>query len=38
MDTVAEVQRRFYADYPPHPKETDYAFVAPSSMKPTKVS
>lgn len=37
MDTVSEVQKRFYDDFPPHGKEEEYKFVAPSSLKPTVV-
>lgn len=34
---VAEILKRFYADFPPHPKEKDYNFNVSSSMKPTQV-
>jgi len=31
------LQAWFYRTYPPHPKEQEYGFLAPSSMKPTRV-
>jgi acetylornithine deacetylase len=34
---VAEILKRFYADFPPHPMEKDYNFTVSSSMKPTQV-
>lgn len=37
-EAVAELQKRFYADFPPHEQEKLYQFSTPSTMKPTKVS
>ena len=34
---LAEVLRRFYADFPAHPEEKKYNYVVSSSMKPTQV-
>lgn len=31
------LQEWFYAHYPPHPKEHEYGFQAPSSLKPTRL-
>jgi acetylornithine deacetylase len=31
------LQSWFYRTYPPHPKEQEYGFLAPSSLKPTRV-
>lgn len=31
------VQKRFYEDYPPHPKEVEYNYKCSSTMKPTQV-
>jgi acetylornithine deacetylase len=30
-------QAWFYRNYPPHPKEQEYGFLAPSSLKPTRM-
>eukprot|EP00897_Mesotaenium_endlicherianum_P008431 jgi/Mesen1/7616/ME000004S07886 len=38
MEALAEVQRRFYADFPAHPMEDKYGFATPSTMKPTQWS
>eukprot|EP00300_Choanocystis_sp_HF-7_P030223 c39004_g1_i1.p1 GENE.c39004_g1_i1~~c39004_g1_i1.p1 ORF type:complete len:433 (+),score=109.42 c39004_g1_i1:75-1373(+) len=35
---VAEIQRRFYSDFPPHEDEQRYNFATPSTMKPTQIS
>lgn len=37
-EAVKEIQVRFYRDFPAHPKEKDYGYAAPSTMKPTKWS
>jgi len=37
MDAITHIQKRFYKDYPPHPSEAEYKFVAPSTMKPTQI-
>lgn len=37
MEAVAMIQRRFYEDYPPHPKEKEYNYKCSSTMKPTQV-
>jgi acetylornithine deacetylase len=31
------LQAWFYRNYPPHPKEQEYGFLAPSSLKPTRM-
>jgi len=31
------LQEWFYRQYPPHPRESEYGFLAPSSLKPTRV-
>src|SRR5262249_52297655 len=31
------LQMWFYQNYPPHPKEQEYGFLSPSSLKPTRV-
>src|SRR5215510_6167968 len=31
------LQEWFYRNYPPHPKEKEYGFLSPSSLKPTRV-
>ena len=31
------LQEWFYSHYPPHPKEQEYGFLAPSSLKPTRI-
>jgi acetylornithine deacetylase len=36
-EALAILQRRFYEDFPPHPKEAPYNFSTPSTMKPTQV-
>ncbi|KAL6911756.1 hypothetical protein ACP4OV_000561 [Aristida adscensionis] len=38
MEALKEIQKRFYADFPPHEKEKIYKFATPSTMKPTKWS
>jgi len=35
MDALTEIQRRFYKDFPAHPKEGPYNFAASSTFKPT---
>lgn len=37
MEAVTMVQKRFYEDYPPHPKEVEYNYKCSSTMKPTQV-
>lgn len=37
MEAVSMVQKRFYEDYPPHPKEVEYNYKCSSTMKPTQV-
>lgn len=32
------IQKRFYEDYPPHPKEKEYNYKCSSTMKPTQMS
>ena len=34
---LAEILRRFYADFPAHAEEAKYNYVVSSSMKPTQV-
>jgi acetylornithine deacetylase len=38
MDAVNYIQERFYADFPPHALEEQYAFMTCSTMKPTHIS
>mmetsp|Transcript_2757 Transcript_2757/g.9694 ORF Transcript_2757/g.9694 Transcript_2757/m.9694 type:complete len:428 (-) Transcript_2757:165-1448(-) len=38
MEAVKIIQERFYADFPAHPKEEEYAFATCSTMKPTQMS
>nr|BAA95409.1 DIP-1 [Citrullus lanatus] len=38
MDALKPIQLNFYRDFPPHPKESDYGFETPSTMKPTQWS
>lgn len=37
MEAVALIQKRFYEDYPPHPKEEEYNYKCSSTMKPTQM-
>lgn len=37
FEVVRALQAWFYENYPPHPKEREYGFLAPSSFKPTRV-
>lgn len=36
-DVMNYIQRRFYADFPRHPKEIDYNYATPSTIKPTQI-
>lgn len=38
MDAITEIQRRFYTDFPRHPKENDYNFATQSTLKPCQIS
>ncbi|KAG7036186.1 Acetylornithine deacetylase [Cucurbita argyrosperma subsp. argyrosperma] len=38
MDALKPIQLNFYKDFPPHPKEQEYKFETPSTMKPTQWS
>ncbi|KAI5642011.1 hypothetical protein M9H77_00208 [Catharanthus roseus] len=38
MEALKVIQLRFYKDFPRHPKEEEYAFEIPSTMKPTQWS
>lgn len=38
MEATAMIQKRFYEDYPPHPKEKEYNYKCSSTMKPTQMS
>jgi len=38
MEALEEIQKRFYNDFPAHPKEELYQFATPSTMKPTQWS
>ncbi|GBG90733.1 hypothetical protein CBR_g51240 [Chara braunii] len=38
MEALNVIQSRFYKDFGPHPKEKDYGFATPSTMKPTQWS
>ena len=35
-EVTRALQQWFYAHYPAHPKEPEYGFQAPSSLKPTR--
>jgi hypothetical protein len=35
-EAVAEVQKRFYKDFPPHADEAKYNYKTPSTMKVTR--
>jgi acetylornithine deacetylase len=37
MEALAYVQKRFYEDFPAHPKEAEYKYVTSSTMKPTQM-
>src|SRR5947207_6108849 len=37
FEATRALQAWFYRNYPPHPKEREYGFLAPSSLKPTRV-
>lgn len=37
FEVTRALQAWFYQNYPPHPKEQEYRFLAPSSLKPTRV-
>ena len=37
FNALTEIQRRFHADFPAHPKEQEYMFTSSSSLKPTKM-
>lgn len=37
MEAIAEIQKRFYADFPPLADETKYNFSCPSTIKPTQI-
>jgi len=37
MDVMNYIQRRFYADFPRHPKEIEYNYATPSTIKPTQI-
>lgn len=36
MDSLSEIQKRFYADFPPHSEEERYGFATSSTLKPTQ--
>ncbi|KAJ7952679.1 acetylornithine deacetylase [Quillaja saponaria] len=38
MESLKEIQSRFYRDFPPHPRELVYGYATPSTMKPTQWS
>lgn len=38
QEAIAEIQRRFYADFPPHVEESRYRFASSSTLKPTQLS
>lgn len=38
MDAVSYIQRRFYQDFPRHPREEEYNFMTQSTLKPTQIS
>ncbi|XP_024377882.1 acetylornithine deacetylase [Physcomitrium patens] len=38
QEALKEIQKRFYIQFPSHPKEAVYGFATPSTMKPTQWS
>lgn len=38
MDAVSYIQKKFYQDYPRHPREEEYNFMTQSTFKPTQIS
>jgi acetylornithine deacetylase len=38
MDAITEIQRRFYTDFPRHPKENEYNFATQSTLKPCQIA
>lgn len=38
MDALKPLQLKFYEDFPVHPREVEYGFETPSTMKPTQWS
>lgn len=38
MDALKPIQLKFYEDFPADPREGDYGFETPSTMKPTQWS
>eukprot|EP00658_Telonema_sp_P-2_P082738 TRINITY_DN879_c0_g1_i9.p1 TRINITY_DN879_c0_g1~~TRINITY_DN879_c0_g1_i9.p1 ORF type:complete len:116 (+),score=35.14 TRINITY_DN879_c0_g1_i9:93-440(+) len=38
QDACSYLQGKFYEKFPAHPREADYAYACPSTMKPTPVS
>eukprot|EP00744_Colponema_vietnamica_P003487 GILI01005341.1.p1 GENE.GILI01005341.1~~GILI01005341.1.p1 ORF type:complete len:449 (-),score=131.16 GILI01005341.1:440-1786(-) len=38
MDAIGWLQKKFYAEYPPHEMEKVYKFSTPSTFKPTQIS
>lgn len=38
MDAINYIQERFYADFPKHAREDEYAFMTSSTMKPTNIT
>jgi len=37
FEATRALQAWFYRNYPPHPKEREYGFLSPSSLKPTRI-
>lgn len=37
MDVMNHIQRRFYSQFPAHPKEVEYNYTTPSTIKPTQI-
>ena len=37
MEACKIIQERFYVDFPAHPKEKDYNYACPSTIKPTQM-
>lgn len=38
MEALKVIETKFYQDFPAHPKEAEYKFSIPSTMKPTQWS
>jgi len=37
MDAISHIQKRFFIDFPRHPREGDYNYATQSTLKPTQI-